>query len=58
MTFALYCHSNRRVGTEPLSLVFGYAMEVAVGSGDTVRMTESDITDERESGNSIRVSGA
>jgi hypothetical protein len=59
MTFALCCHNKRiRMVTKPLSLALGYAMEVAVGSGDIVRMAESDFTDERGFGNSIRVPGA
>lgn len=46
------------MATKPLSLAFVYAMEVAVGSGDIVRMAECDFTDERGFGNSIRVRGA
>jgi hypothetical protein len=46
------------MATKPLSLALGYAMEVAVGSGDIVRTAESDFTDERGFGNSIRVLGA
>jgi hypothetical protein len=59
MTFALCCHNKRsRVATKPLSLALGYAMEVAVGSGDIVRTTESENTDEYGFGNSIREPGA
>ena len=59
MTFALYCHNKRsRMATKPLGLALGYAMEVAVGSGDIVRTAEIDFTDERGFRNSIRVPGA
>jgi hypothetical protein len=59
MTFALSCHNKRsRMATKPLSLALGYAMEVAVGSGDIVLTAESDFTDERGFGNSIRIPGA
>jgi hypothetical protein len=59
MAFALCCHTERiRMATKPLSQALGYAMEVAVGSGDIVHMAESDFTDERGFGTSIRVPGA
>jgi hypothetical protein len=60
MTFALCCLNkfNSRMATNPLSVALGYAMEVAVGSGDIVRMAESDFTDECGFGSSIRVLGA
>jgi len=59
MTFALCCHNKRsRVAKKPLSLALGYAMEVPVGSGDIVRTAQSDFTDERGFGSSIRVPGA
>jgi hypothetical protein len=56
MIFALCCHNkHNKIATNPLSLALGYAMEVAVGLGDIVRTAESDFTDERGFGNSIRV---
>jgi hypothetical protein len=59
MTFALFCHNKRsKTAAKPLSLVLGYAMEVAVDLGDIVRTTEFDFTDEREFGNWIRALGA
>jgi hypothetical protein len=59
MTFVLYCHNKRsKMATKPLSLALSYAIEVAVGSRDIVRTTESDFTDERGFGNSTRVPGA
>lgn len=45
------------MATKPLSLALGYAMEVAVGSGDIIRSAESVFTDERGFGNSIRIPG-
>lgn len=46
-------HKKRSMmGTKSLSLALGYAMEVAVGSGDIVRSAESVFTDERGFGNS------
>ena len=59
MTFALYYHNKRSMmAIKPLSLALGYAIEVVVGSGDIIHTAESDFTDKRGFGNSIRVPGA
>lgn len=58
MTFAL-CYHDKRSGmaTEILDLAPGSAIEVALDSGDIVRMMECDLTDDREFRNSTRVPG-
>jgi hypothetical protein len=59
MTFALYCYNKHsKIATKPLSLALSYAIEVAVGSRDIIRIVESEFTDERGFRNLIRVPGA
>jgi hypothetical protein len=46
MTFTLcYYNKHSKMAINPLSLAFSYAIEMAVGSGDTIYIEESDFTD-------------